>query len=107
MQILVINSCFLDSDKLIGDYTDKELIEAIDGLNVIKYSLSKFEKEFNNDNIKQSECYIRFIEDEHISNEYILIPWPDSQEFMEKEWFDGEAILFSNSAYFIPKNRLT
>jgi hypothetical protein len=37
---------------------------------------------------------------------YVLIQWPESQEYMEEEWFDKEAILDvdgeSGSAYFIP-----
>lgn len=47
-----------------------------------------------------------------MSNVYILIEWPDSQEYMEEEWFEEEAILATphedgslSSAYFIPKNR--
>lgn len=39
--------------------------------------------------------------------EYVLVFWPDSQEFMEEDWFDEEAILHIDepSAYFIPKER--
>lgn len=42
-----------------------------------------------------------------IKNSYILVTWPDSQEYMEKDWFEKEAILetegkFGSSAYFIP-----
>lgn len=42
---------------------------------------------------------------------YVLIQWPESQEYMEEEWFDEEAILdvegkFGSSAYFIPLKRL-
>ena len=45
-------------------------------------------------------------------NLYILVQWPDSQEFMEEEWFEEEAILAlgsedktGSSAYFIPIKR--
>lgn len=43
-------------------------------------------------------------------NTYILVQWPDVQDFMEEHWFDEEAILdveakFGSSAYFIPYNR--
>ncbi len=40
--------------------------------------------------------------------EYVLVMWPDSQEFMEEEWFNEEAVLHpdESSAYFIPKERL-
>lgn len=45
------------------------------------------------------------------NNEYVLVCWPESQIFMEEEWFQEEAILeaegkFGSSAYLIPKNRL-
>jgi hypothetical protein len=43
-----------------------------------------------------------------MNNEYILVPWPDSQEYMEYPWFREEAILdiAQGSTYFIPKNRI-
>jgi hypothetical protein len=44
---------------------------------------------------------------------YVLIEWPDSQDYMEEEWFREEAILAlgseektGSSAYFIPIRRL-
>jgi DNA primase catalytic subunit len=42
-----------------------------------------------------------------IENSYSVISWPESQNYMEKEWFEEEAILdvdckFGNSAYLIP-----
>jgi len=49
------------------------------------------------------------------AQEYILILWPDSQEYMEEDWFRDECILMNDerflneigsSAYFIPKKRL-
>lgn len=37
---------------------------------------------------------------------YVLVQWPESQELMEEEWFEDEAILDvdsdTGSAYFIP-----
>lgn len=36
---------------------------------------------------------------------YILVSWPESQELMEKEWFN-ECILGDNSSYFVPENRM-
>jgi len=41
-------------------------------------------------------------------NEYILIEWPNSQNYMEQDWFNEEAHLCIDisSAYFIPKNRI-
>jgi len=46
-----------------------------------------------------------------IEDSYILVKWPESQEYMEKDWFDKEAILeteskFGSSAYFIPLKRV-
>lgn len=48
-----------------------------------------------------------------LDSSYTLVTWPHSQEFMDKEWFDQEAILalgqeeaLGSSAYFIPTNRL-
>lgn len=48
-----------------------------------------------------------------IVSTHSLIQWPDSQEYMEEEWFDQEAILALGSedttgsgAYFIPTLRL-
>lgn len=44
---------------------------------------------------------------------YCLIQWPESQEYMEEEWFEEEAILAmggeektGSSAYFIPLKRV-
>jgi hypothetical protein len=44
---------------------------------------------------------------------YVLVRWPESQNFMEEEWFEDEAILAlgsedmtGSSAYFIPIHRL-
>jgi hypothetical protein len=46
-----------------------------------------------------------------MSYNYVLIEWPESQDFMEEKWFQGEAILanedqFSSSSYFIPEERI-
>jgi len=42
---------------------------------------------------------------------YQLVQWPDSQVFMDAEWFDKECSLadfdkFGSSAYFIPADRI-
>jgi hypothetical protein len=46
-------------------------------------------------------------------NTYILVQWPESQDYMEEEWFNEEAILAlgseettGSSTYFIPEERL-
>ena len=48
-----------------------------------------------------------------IDEGYCLIQWPESQEYMEEEWFEEEAIFCGgsedktgSSAYFIPIKRL-
>lgn len=38
-------------------------------------------------------------------DKYILVPWPESQELMEEEWFD-KCILGDNSSYFVPEKYL-
>lgn len=45
-----------------------------------------------------------------MDNQYILIQWPDSQEYMEYDWFEDEAILdvdskTGDSSYLIPESR--
>jgi hypothetical protein len=41
-------------------------------------------------------------------NEFILVEFPQSQKYMNCDWFDKEAHLCIDlaSAYFIPKNRI-
>jgi len=43
-----------------------------------------------------------------MNNTYVLITWPESQEFMEEHWFKDEAILHCESSadYFIPLLRV-
>jgi len=40
-----------------------------------------------------------------MNNTYILIEFPDVQEYMEEKWFNEEAILGDSSSYFIPESR--
>jgi hypothetical protein len=39
---------------------------------------------------------------------YILVRWPKSQELMEEDWFEEEAVLNidASSAYFVPLYRV-
>lgn len=42
---------------------------------------------------------------------YVLVLWPESQIFMDEDWFDKETSLadcdkFGSSAYFIPIERI-
>lgn len=46
----------------------------------------------------------RYLERE--STAYILVPWPDVQQYMEEDWFEREAYLNDMSSYFLPINRL-
>ena len=47
-----------------------------------------------------------------ISNSYVFVEWPNSQQYMDEPWFDKEAILaqdmgdIGSGAYFIPLKRL-
>lgn len=43
-----------------------------------------------------------------MENSYTLVHFPESQELMDKEWFEDEAILNidEGSAYFVPTYRL-
>jgi len=48
-----------------------------------------------------------------VRESYMLVQWPESQEYMEEEWFDEEAIFCGgseektgDSAYFIPLKRI-
>jgi len=37
---------------------------------------------------------------------YVLINWPESQDYMEEEWFNEEALLSEESSYFVPLKRI-
>jgi len=48
-----------------------------------------------------------------LDSAYVLVRWPNSQKYMEEDWFDEEAILTlgeedktGSSAYFIPIKRI-
>ena len=46
-----------------------------------------------------------------MSNIYVLVDWPEVQEYMEEDWFTTEAILADPdiaglSAYLIPESRI-
>lgn len=57
-----------------------------------------------NDEIRQNICNLLSLSEDG----YCLVQWPESQQYMEEEWFEEEAILNINqpSAYFIPIKRL-
>lgn len=64
--------------------------------------MTKLQKKINN----LSEIEAKEMALELLKTSYILVPWPDSQDFMEKDWFEKEAILSEESSYFIPSHRL-
>jgi hypothetical protein len=72
-----------------------------------KKNMKQIEKQINNLSENElKEMTLRIIE-----NSYTLIQWPESQDLMEKEWFDKESILdvegkHGSSSYFIPTWRL-
>ncbi len=48
-----------------------------------------------------------------MSDLYALVQWPESQDIMDRDWFEEEAILalgaedsLGSSAYFVPANKL-
>ncbi len=43
---------------------------------------------------------------ELLEESYVLVAWPQSQEYMEFEWFEEEAKLDASSSYLIPINRV-
>ena len=48
--------------------------------------------------------------DDQKDHVYMIVQWPETQEMMDLDWFDLEAVLaphgkFGNSAYFIPIKR--
>ena len=49
----------------------------------------------------------------NVPDAYVLVQWPNSQDYMEEEWFDEESIFAlgsedktGGSAYFIPLKRV-
>lgn len=56
---------------------------------------------------------IAFSKEKLETSGFILVQWPDSQEYMEEDWFDAEAIpalgseeRTGDSAFFIPIYRI-
>jgi hypothetical protein len=77
----------------------------------IRESTSDILNPENNENNEK----VKIINDilDHTENGYCLIQWPESQEYMEEDWFHEEAILAlgsedktGDSAYFIPIKRI-
>lgn len=85
-----------------------EDVKEIIGSAVFDY-LNVYEEEDSEETKESLELVNKFII--LAEDSYVLVQWPESQEYMEEEWFDEEAILdveckFGNSAYFIPLKRL-
>lgn len=61
------------------------------------------------ENEELSNKTVRFLE--LALNSYVLVTWPDSQDLMDEDWFEEEAILdawskFGSSAYLVPLKRI-
>lgn len=45
-----------------------------------------------------------------VDHTYVYVEWPESQEYMEEDWFEEEAVLDVagniGSSYFIPTKRV-
>lgn len=85
-------------------------VEAKKALNVMQSTALNFlpKEDTNNTVIRQKVVDIcNLIE----KGAMVLVPWPQSQEFMDEEWFLEEADLadperFGSSAYYVPLNRI-
>lgn len=77
--------------------------DAIEIIGQRVYKLLDSDDPDNDEALKNVTSLLNCVEDG-----YCLIQWPESQEYMEEEWFNDEAILDVNnpSAYFIPIKRL-
>lgn len=69
--------------------------------------MEEIEKQINNLSEDETKDMLLRI----IIDSYTVVEWPDSQNLMEEEWFEAEAILdveavFGSSAYFVPTWRL-
>ena len=42
----------------------------------------------------------------NIKDCFVLIHWPESQSYMDEEWFEEESVLNEDSSYFIPLSRV-
>jgi hypothetical protein len=51
---------------------------------------------------------VRFAESVYSENFYVLVHWPEVQDFMSEDWFENEAVLHfeESSAYFMPVERI-
>lgn len=121
-----------DDINLTEEYTLLDIREsAVDIVEGWDYSelVEKIVTDLNNDSLDTNNCWFFLVEEDNgfetilispfrkdlkqkivetiedlVENTYTYVPWPDSQDYMDEEWFDEEAILDVNnsSAYFIP-----
>ncbi len=77
-------------------------------IDTIRYALEIGNPDNYKINEEEANMFLRVAEEG-----YVLVQWPESQEFMEEEWFKEEAILALGSedktgstAYFIPIKRI-
>jgi len=78
-------------------------------LEIISQSLFEALGPIDNENSKVWQEVNMFVD--LARDSYVIVTWPESQEYMEEDWFEDEAILdtdskFGSSAYLIPIKRI-
>lgn len=53
-------------------------------------------------NLSFEETALLLLAELEEANAHLLIPWPESQDMMNRTWFDEKAVLADNSNYFVP-----
>ena len=88
--------------------TQTKFEQAIEIINQAVFELLPIEDSTNTES-RQSVNDLLCLADEG----YVLVQWPGSQDLMEEEWFEEEAILAlgsedrtGSSAYFVPIKRI-
>lgn len=80
----------------------------------IQLAESGADRELDFDSEREFEKrYTEYIDSIMNEDLYVLVRWPDSQDYMKYDWFEEEAMLAlgkeeftGSSAYFIPANRI-
>lgn len=79
-----------------------------DAIEAIGQAVFEFMEEKNSETLNAVGTLL-----EAIPGAYILVHWPESQEFMEEDWFEEEAIYAlgpkdktESSAFFVPIRRM-
>ena len=80
-----------------------------DFLEIIGQALEVFDEELAIEDQETRQMVLNGLD--ILSESYVIVPWPESQELMEQPWFQEEAVLdveckFGSSAYFVPAKYL-